>query len=348
MRIAFLVSDIDTEQPDYATTRFAVGASDRGHDTFYLDLDGVSYSPDEQLTARVRRVPIGNELPYDSFLERIQRDTDPEAIDVGELDVLMLRHEPELTMLERPWTPTLGISIGELAAERGVLVLNDPTGFARASSKLYLQGFPPEVRPQTLITRGEDEARAFIDSLGGRAVVKPLQSGKGRGVFLVRPDEDANVNQMIEAVKRDGYIVVQEYLTAAGDGDRRLLMMNGEPLRVDGTYAAIFRRAPADDLRANISLEGSAEPAEIDDDALRIAAAVKPKLVRDGMFLVGLDIAGDKLIEVNGTSPGTFTSSQWVTGVDYAAAVIEAIEKKVAAIAGSRSFDNRELATAVL
>ena len=344
MRIALFVSAIDTEQPDYTTTRIAMSAAEGGHEVLYVDLDGVSYQPDDRLQVRARRAVGDTDISYDVFLDKM-RDTELEYVDVGSLDALMLRHEPEVDVVERPWTQSLGIAFGEMAVQRGVVVLNDPAGFARAINKLYLQDFPSHVRPRTLITRSADEAKSFIEDLGSDAIVKPLQSGKGEGVFLVRTDENANLNQIIEAVRRDGYLVVQEFLEEATDGDVRMLLMNGEPMMVDDHVAAVRRSSPSDDVRSNISAGGEAEPAEVTDEMLAVAAAVKPKLVRDGMFLVGLDIAGDKLIEVNGTSPGTITSTQWTTGIDYAPVVVEAIEHKVELKRRSSELSNAEIAT---
>jgi glutathione synthase len=345
VRIAFFVSDITTERPDYTTTRLAMAAAEGGHDTFYVDLDGISFVSDDPMQVWARRVPTDTDIPYDSFVEQVRDKSEATRVRIDELDVLMLRNEPELDVADRPWSQSLGIVFGEMATQRGVIVLNDPMGFARAINKLYLYDFPPEIRPRTLVTRNLEEAKEFIAALDGNAVIKPLQSGKGENVFLAKADEAANLNQMIEVVWKEGYIVVQEYIEEAGAGDIRLMMMNGKPLQVGGDYAAIFRRSPSDDLRSNISSGGSPEAVEMDERLLRIAKLVEPKLKRDGMFLVGLDIAGDKLIEVNGTSPGTLTSSQWSSGVDFAPIVIEALKRKLELREQKPELSNWEVAT---
>ena len=121
------------------------------------------------------------------------------------------------------------------------MVLNDPENLARAINKTYFQHFPEEVRPKTCISRNVDEIKRFIDEQHGKVVIKPLQGSGGKNVFLVGEDERANLNQMIDAVLRDGYCVAQEYLPAAAKGDVRLFVMNGRPLMHDGKYAA-FRR----------------------------------------------------------------------------------------------------------
>ena len=123
----------------------------------------------------------------------------------------------------------------------GVVVLNDPNGLSKAMNKMYFQTFPEEVRPRTLITRDREEIKAFAEEENGNIVLKPLQGSGGQSVFLIRPDDVPNLNQMIEAVSRDGYVVCQEYLPDAAKGDTRLFLMNGQPLRYKGRYAA-FRR----------------------------------------------------------------------------------------------------------
>ena len=123
-------------------------------------------------------------------------------------------------------------------------------------------------------------------------------------MFLINEDQHGNLNQMVEAVSRDGYVVAQEYLEAAAEGDMRLFMMNGQPLRYKGKYAAFRRLRSSEDIRSNIHAGGKKAKAVVDDVALHIAEIVRPKLVEDGMFLVGLDIVGSKLMEINVFSPG--------------------------------------------
>jgi glutathione synthase len=188
--------------------------------------------------------------------------------------------------------------------------------------------------------------RAFIADRDGHAVLKPLLGSGGESVFVIHPNEDSNVNQIIEVICRDGYLVVQEYLPAAEKGDMRMLLLNGRPLEVDGAYAA-FRRLPSgSDPRSNTSAGGKEAAAEVGETQLAIAEAVRPKLEKDGMFFVGLDIAGDKLMEINVFSPGGLAGSRRFTGVDFTPVVIEALERKVQHVAEyGRLFDNSELAT---
>jgi len=329
MKIAMFVNDLAGEHPKYTTTWLAREASLRGHEVWYIEVEGFAYDPDDMVRARARRVPgseYGSAEEYKAAL--MADDAIEEWVDVGALDVLMLRNDPSITAGEHPWTQDVGVIFGQVAERRGVLVLNHPTGLARARNKLYFQFFPAEVRPKTLITRKTERIREFIDSLDGKAVLKPVQGSGGHSVFLVN-GEVANVNQMIEAVARDGYVIAQEYLPAAAGGDIRLFLMNGVPLQRDGHYAAMRRVSGKGDMRSNMHVGGKAVKAKIGEVELRLADLVRPKLIQDGMFLVGLDIAGDKIMEINVFSPGGLHSIEHLEKVTFCDLVIDAVERKV-------------------
>ena len=246
----------------------------------------------------------------------------------------------------RTWAQGAGIIFGRVAMRHGVIVLNDPNGLSKAMNKMYFQLFPEEVRPKSLFTRDRDEIKAFAKEMGGNVVLKPLQGSGGQSVFLVRPEDVPNLNQMIEAVSREGYVIAQEYLPAAAEGDTRLFVMNGQPLRYKGKYAAFRRVRQGDDMRSNIHAGGKLREATITDEHLKIVEIVRPKLVQDGMFLVGLDIVGDKLMEINVFSPGGLGSAQKFEKVNFTHAVLHALERKVDYMRFyRRNFDNVDLAT---
>jgi glutathione synthase len=211
---------------------------------------------------------------------------------------------------------------------------------------MYFQYFPEEVRPRTIITRENSEVRKFAQEEGGNIVLKPLQGSGGQGVFLVRKDDLSNLNQMIDAVSRDGYVIAQEFLPAAMEGDTRMFLMNGLPLKHKGRYCAFRRLRTGDDIRSNVHAGGKLRQAQLTDDHFKIAEMVRPKLVQDGMFLVGLDIVGDQLMEINVFSPGGLGSAQKFEKVNFAHAVIAAVERKVEYMGYyKRNFDNVEMST---
>lgn len=197
-------------------------------------------------------------------------------------------------------------------------------------NKTYFQHFPEALRPRTLISRDLEAISSFVEGLGCRAVLKPLQGSGGAGVFVLSDDESPNLHQIVETLQRDGYAVVQERVADADHGDVRLFAMNGEPLQRNGAYAALRRVNKTADPRSNMHAGGTSEPVDVTDTMLSVAELARPKLVADGIFLAGLDIVGDKLLEVNVFSPGGLGSVQRFTEVDFADVVIEALERKVA------------------
>ena len=328
MRIAFLINSFETERDVYTTTRLALAAHKAGHEVLYLSVEDFICDPDESLRVRVR-APGGTYKTEKTLLAGVVEDGVEDRVPVEDIDALLLRNDPADDAAERPWAQSAGIVFGQLAAQRGCLVLNDPEGLAKAVNKVYFQRFPAEVRPKTLVTRHADDVRKFIKDHGGDAVIKPFQGSGGEGVFVVRGDDKANLNQIIDAVCQNGYMVVQEFLEEAAGADTRMYLVNGVPLQHEGVYAAFRRQGQGDDLRSNISAGGSIEKAEVADRELEIAEMVRPQLVQDGMFMVGLDIAGGILLEVNVFSPGGIGSIEKTTGVDFAPVVIDAIQRKV-------------------
>lgn len=330
MRLGFVVNEVATEQDNYTTIRLARTAANQGHGVALIGLADFTYDANGTVCA-MAHVPAGSSYASDqALLDEIQGDgASVERINVEELDVLMLRSDPANELVDRPWASNSALLFAQLVTRRGVIVLNDPFHLTNASNKTYFQHFPEEVRPVTCISRDVDELRSFITTHGGRGVIKPLQGSGGQGVFVVKDGDAANLNQMIEAVIRDGYAIAQEYLPGAAEGDLRLLTLNGRPLQVDGQYACFRRYNDSGDARSNISAGGKIELAQPDADALRMAEAVAPKLIRDGMYFAGLDIVGDKLMEVNVDTPGGINMAEELTGVDFSSHVIADMARKV-------------------
>jgi len=191
------------------------------------------------------------------------------------------------------YTVEWGIIYGRMAVRKRVIVLNDPDGLSKAMNKLYFQTFPKNIRPATLITRDKEKIFDFFKKYK-RIVIKPAVGSQGRNVFLVS-----------------------------------LFMLNGDILEYDGVYAA-FKRVPKEGtIRTNIHAGGKFERAKIDDKIIEIAKEVSPKLKQDGIFFAGLDIVGNRLLEVNVFSPGGIDKVKILEGVDFAPLIVQAIERKV-------------------
>ncbi|QDU89676.1 Glutathione synthetase [Pirellulimonas nuda] len=329
MKIGFVVNDMATERAEFTTTRLAMTATRLGHRSFTLGVGDFVYAPDGSIHAHARSVKGDSHESLEDYLADLRGEGEPiDRVCVDELDVLCLRNDPAEDASERTWAQTSGILFGQLAAARGVLVVNDPENLANALNKTYFQHFPEQVRPKTCISRNIEEIKEFISGENGKAVIKPLQGSGGQSVFLVDNLEKANLNQMIEAVTRDGYCIVQEYLPGATEGDVRMFVMNGRALCHEGKYAAFRRVNKSGDARSNMHSGGESVAAEVTDQMLELVEMVRPKLVCDGMFLVGLDIVDDKLMEINVFSPGGLGCAEQHTGVDFSEVVIKDLERK--------------------
>ncbi|MGB5266263.1 MAG: glutathione synthetase [Polyangiales bacterium] len=342
MRLGLIVNSMDNQEEGATTYRLAADAINTGHEVWVMSAGRLGYEPDGAVRALARSVPPGR---YSSpqFLGALNGShAINKSITVDDLDVLLIRSNPSV---QQPWAQSAGIQFGRLAMRRGLIVLNDPNGLAKAMNKLYLQTFPESVRPRTLVTRHLARVEEFLQD-EGTIILKPLQGSGGTGVFIVRSAGDHNLQGIFESIRRDGYVIAQQYLPEAADGDVRLFLMNGVPLQYRGKYAAFRRVRTGDDVRSNIHAGGRLRAVKVTDTMLQLADIVRPRLVEDGMFLVGLDIVGDKLMEINVFSPGGLGSAQMFEKVPFTHALLEALERKVEYMKHyRRNFSNIEIAT---
>ena len=327
MRLAFVVNEVATEVDEYTTTRLARAAAQGGHEVWYVGVGDVELGEsDGLLVARARRAAFTKGDTLETFMERT-KGGDAQRIVMDELDALFLRHESIDDLQERPWASPLGVVFGQMLKARGVTVVNDPMSLLRATSKLYLEEFPERIRPRSLVTRDPDAIQRFVATVG-HSVVKPLYGAKGRNVFMIEDETEANLAQMTEAVLQDGYAIVQEFVDGGEDGDARIFLLEGQLLECDGRPAA-FRRVPmGNDPRANISVGARSVPLEIGDVERGIVDAMSSKLVADGMFLVGIDVIGDKVVEINAESPGGMQSIERLYEMDVCPTIIDALERR--------------------
>lgn len=327
MKIGFVVNQTQKEIPAYTTTGLAMQALKMGHEIYYIGAGDLAYTQDEQMGAHARKGPDKQYRTNENFLEAIKK-TKKESITAKELDILMLRNDPSVDFDRRPWAQNAGIVFGQLAQRHGVVVLNDPNTLANALNKMYFQYFPKTVRPETIITRNVEDIKTFYKDQNKHIILKPLQGSGGKNVFMIKNDIK-NLNQIVEAIARDGFVVAQEYLPEAKKGDIRLFLLDGQPIVVNGKTAALHRTQAENDIRSNIHQGGVAKIAKLTKRCYEIVEEVAPKLIKDGMFLTGLDIVGDKLMEVNVFSPGGLGNAGRLNGVDFFEPVIKAMERKV-------------------
>jgi glutathione synthase len=327
MRIAFVVNNVETEVDEYATTRLAKAAALMGHKVWYVGLGDLRIGgADGAIGAHARPGSARKSDTLTTFIDRV-KDSPAERVRLDKLDAVFLRNDSIEDLQDRPWAAGLGALFGRQLEAHGVAVVNDPTVLMRAGTKAYLDEFPAEVRPRSLMTRNEEDVRNFISSVG-RAIIKPLCGAKGRNVFMIDGEDEPNLNQMMEAVLEDGYVYAQGYVEGADEGDVRIFLLDGELIELDGHVSA-FRRVPdGNDPRANISTGGRMQPADITDKQRAVVTAMRDKLVHDGMFFVGIDVIGDKVVEINAESPGGLQAIEHLYDVDICPVVIDALERR--------------------
>ena len=314
MRFVFVMDPVSTVIVDEDTSfALMLEAQSRGHRVDHCEARDVGLRG-SRAVARVRRATMQ--------IDREQPITlgDSEDVDLVDVDAVFVRKDPPFTE-EYLW---LTLALGHLQGR--TVVVNDPRGLREANEKLYAHHFP-EVMPPTIMTSHRDEILRFVGEVGGRAVIKPIDGHGGEGVFLLASG-DSNFNALVESVTHTGSrnVVVQALVPEIYEkGDKRILLVDGELL-------GVVARVPSQgDLRSNVHVGGSAAPAELTDADRTIIAAMRERLVHDGLFFVGLDVIGGKLIEVNVTSPTLIQQMSRLTGENLAATVIERLETKVRA-----------------
>ena len=311
MRLVFVMDPVDTVVVDEDTS-FAImlEAQRRGHLVDHCRMQDVELI-DGRCRARVRRATLQRD-PAEPI-----RLSDPELLELAQADVVFVRKDPPFTS-EYLWLTLL------LETLRGqTLVVNDPRGLREANEKLYATHFP-QLMPRTLVSADKARIKAFVEDVGGRAVIKPVDGHGGDGIFALALS-DPNLNAHIETVTRHGRRVamVQAFIDAVREGDKRILLMDG------AIVGAILRVPQQGDLRSNIHVGGQVVATEITDADRRIVDAVVPRLRADGLVFVGLDVIGGLLTEVNVTSPTGIQQMSRLSGTNCEARVLDWLETKV-------------------
>ncbi len=236
-------------------------------------------------------------------------------LDLAGMDVVLLRQDPPFDMSYITTTHLLE------RIHPQTLVVNDPAWVRNSPEKLFVMDFP-DLMPETLITRDPDEIAAFRREFGD-IIIKPLYGNGGAGVFHLQ-DGDRNLSSLLEifdSMFREPYIV-QRYLREVRKGDKRIILIEGEAV------GAINRVPSESDARSNMHAGGKAEPAELTDRDREICARIGPALRERGFTLVGIDVIGDRLTEINVTSPTGIREIRRFGGPDIATLFWDAVEAR--------------------
>jgi glutathione synthase len=323
-RIAFLVNDIQGLEPSQTTVMLIHQCASMGHEVTVVGVDRIWLDDHDHVCgmgASARPVADRKKQCADLGIQPLQR------VDLEEVDLVWIRTNPARDS-ERAWAHEAALPM--LGLCQHPLVLNNPYGLQRASSKLYLHHIPAAYRPRSLITHDPEQLRAFIDEVGDRCVVKPLKGTHGRDVFMLRGSDADNLNQILDIMTRGGHVIAQEFIPEAVEGDVRLILLDGDLLEIDGHVAAVARVPGSGDFRSNIHAGGRARAIEPTPLMREASVVVGERLREDGIFLAGADFIGGKLVEVNTFSPGGLLDSERFYGVEFTAHIIERALAKVA------------------
>jgi len=317
LRIGFWIDPIETLIVGHDTSlAFMLECQRRGHEVHYFEQKTIEYR-DGRVHAGAKRVEL-QRVKGDHF-----RVVEEARLDLSTLDVIFLRRDPPVDIEYLHATQLL-----ELA--RGPLLVNDPAGLRDANEKLYVLRYP-QLTPKTIVTRSLVELRTFLREVGGDMVVKPIDGFGGRGILHVRA-ADRNLGSLLELATAGGTqaIIAQEYLPASREGDKRIVLVDGEPL------GAMLRIPQDDDVRGNLAVGGRSAKSTLTDREREICRTLAPDLRKRGLYFVGLDVIGDRLTEVNVTSPTGIEEINKFDEILIEQAVIDFVERKVAARAGER------------
>jgi len=289
-------------------------AQQRGHEIFFMGIDDM-FLRGGTPHGRYRRLDLARAKPHYRLGE----------VSTGALedfDSVWMRKDPPFDIKFFFATHVLS-----LIDETRCFLLNNPKGLREANEKLYALRFPEQI-PQTLVASDIDTLKAFMEELGGEMIIKPLDGCGGSGVCYLR-DQDRNTNAMLEAATDNGrrLIMAQRYLPEIRQGDKRIIVLNGEPL------GAVLRVPLETETRGNIHVGGQCVKTDVTERDQEICAALAPLLRADGLYFVGLDVIGNYLTEVNVTSPTGIQEVNALNGVRLESQVVDFVEQQVEKLA---------------
>lgn len=244
-----------------------------------------------------------------------------QTIKLAELDAILMRKDPPFDTEYIYATYIL-----ERAEEEGVLIANKPQSLRDCNEKLFTAWFP-ELTPTTIVTRKADTLKAF-QKKHGDVILKPLDGMGGASIFRVKQN-DPNVSVIIETLTNHGhnYCMAQTFVPDISNGDKRILVVDGEPMPY-----CLARIPPEGETRGNLAAGGRGEARPLTDTDRQIAEAVAPILREKGLIFVGIDVIGDKLTEINVTSPTCVREIEKAFDISITGKLMDAIERRVKAL----------------
>lgn len=311
MKIAFLVDPLSALKA-YKDSSIAMmrAAAKRGHDVWTIQREGLHWRDGRTLAHAVRIRLTEDDAAWFSVTEK-------SCLPLTEFSVVLMRQDPpfDFEYITATW-------LLERAEAEGALIFNRPRAIRDHSEKVAIAEFA-QLAPTTLISRHPKDVHDFINELG-EAILKPLDGMGGSSIFHVRK-QDPNRNVIVEMLTHFGArsIMAQQYLPAISEGDKRILLIAGEPVPY-----CLARIPMQGETRGNLAAGGTGVAQPLSRRDREIAVSLAPTLWARGLLIVGLDVIGDKLTEINVTSPTCFVELAQQTGFDVAGMLMDALERE--------------------
>ena len=285
-------------------------AQRRGHDVWACEPQHLSWRCDNAVQAQASALQLTGQFEPWTICQA------PERLSLTHWDVVVMRKDPPFDS-----EYTYATHLLELAEREGACVVNRPAALRNHPEKLAIMEFPQFIAP-TLVSRQADDIRAFHDQHQD-IILKPLDGMGGRGIFRVGTD-GLNLGSIIETLTQEGSqtVMVQRYLPAIQQGDKRILIIGGEVIPY-----ALARIPQGSEIRGNLAAGGKGVAQPLSPRDQEIADSLAPVLAQRGLLLVGLDVIGDCLTEINVTSPTCFQEITDQTGWDVASCFIDHLEQ---------------------
>jgi glutathione synthase len=320
MKLAFIIDPIAKLDPTHdSSVAMMEAAHQLGHQVYITTAEQLSVI-DGQATAHLQPVQIHPvKLEGDRWIAPSPwyELGQSEFMNLNDMNAVFMRTDPPVDV---PYLYTTFIL--DYVNPAKTLVVNHPNGLRAANEKMFAMQFA-EWMTDTIVSRSKDVIREFVEKHQA-AVMKPLGGKAGEGILFLEPN-DRNFNSLVEISTQWGKypMMIQKFLPAAKDGDKRIIMLDGQPL------GAINRIPTGKEFRGNMAVGGRVAKAEITDHELKMCAALAPKLKEYGLYFVGIDVIGGYLTEVNVTSPTGIREIDRLNNTSVGAAVINWLAAKI-------------------
>lgn len=304
----FVMDPIDTINTSKDTTYvIMLEAQSRGHSIYYAEIRDL-YIKNTRAYSKASPIDIRRSDDYYTLGES-------DEFELEHFDIIWMRKDPPFNL-----DYIYATYILELADENKTRVINRPRGIRNSNEKLYSLHFRSCI-PDTLVTKDISRLKHFLHESGGKMVVKPLDGYGGEGIFFVM-EGDLNESAILESITGFGstYVMAQQFIESVRDGDKRIILLNGDPL------GAVLRIPKKGEFRCNFHSGGKPERAVLTERDREICGMLGPKLREDGLYLVGIDIVGGYLTEVNTTSPTCVQEINFFSNTKIESAIVDFAE----------------------